>query len=280
MGDNKAFLPIDSKVEKPNNPSYDKGIRRLLQDVYTNQSIIAQGIEPVKPKVVSGENTGKAIEHYNPTKLNEEITIDFNNSKLYPGCLPNDKDIHKVNLSMSDKGQTKDVDQWFANHKIPFNQNNCHYYVDKFLNLNYKPGFVTQGLNTLSQAFKHENIGSPFPTDNTLQKYDYHIYQHAFLLKDIKLQPGDIVCVIDPSKPDGQKEVHSAIVIGHDSHNNAILRQKLNESDPVVDMTAQHFDELELGNNEYGINKQVKIYRKQHDGLELSNKKQVKIYQK
>ena len=263
MGDKNPFFNSGvNGIEKPNKPSCNKWhfSRPFLQEAYKNQSILAQAIKPVNPVEINEHNTSEAVKPYEKATQTGDVKthqIELNDSKLHTGCFPNDKDIHRVNLSMSDNLPTKDVDQLLA--KIPFNQYNCHYYVDKFLNLNYEPGFVTQGLNALSQAVYHENIGSPFSTDNTLLHYDYKIYQHAFALKNIKLQPGDIVCVIDPSKPRGQQEVHSAIVIGYDSHNNAILRQKLNESDPVVDMAAQHFDDKELGSN-----KQVKIYRKQH----------------
>ncbi len=122
MGDNRSFLPVDNKVEKPNNSSCGKVSGRLAQEAYSVKLILAQAVKPVNP----GEHKANQPEKRSDGKAGKtgDVTtesakpeiIDFNDSKKYPGCLPNDKEVHKVNLSASDNVPTKGVYHCLAGH--------------------------------------------------------------------------------------------------------------------------------------------------------------------
>lgn len=122
MGDNRSFLPFDNKVEKPNNSSCGKVSGRFVQEAYSVKPILAQAVKPVNPSEHKANqpekrSDGKAGKTGDVTTepAKPEI-IDFNDSKKYHGCLPNDKEVHKVNLSVSDNVPTKGVYHCLAGH--------------------------------------------------------------------------------------------------------------------------------------------------------------------
>ncbi len=105
-------------------------------------------------------------------------------------------------------------------------------------------------------SFVH--IGATFPQEK-LKAIGFVEIESGTSLASLKktLQPGDIVCCLDELDKIGFHETHTGIVIGTNDNHNIIIRQKLNEISPVVDMTAEHFDKIELSNS----NMLVKVYR-------------------
>ncbi len=154
-------------------------------------------------------------------------------------------------LFLSENLPTSATDKKIA--YMPNNQYNCHEYVSFYINPKYQPSFAR---NILS--FVNMPVGAQFPSNETLKKNGYSIVQTGSSLTDLSLKPGDIICCVDNSQKNGFKEIHSGIVIGCDKNHNLIIRQKLNETDPVVDMNAAYFDKLELGSNKIAV-----IYRKE-----------------
>lgn len=254
MSPKEFNIPKESFNEKSINKPNKLVIDKLRNEAYGN--CIAQNIKTndrVKMPVPESVQSDKSA---------VSKTIDLLDKKTHYGSLPKDNNFFRVNLSESKGLVTSKLDNWLAKNHIADNQYNCHYYTNKYIDPNYKPGPLTNLFNSISQSINHECAGSLFASEKTMLNHGFIKVQIAPSLQESNLKPGDIVCVVDNSKPQAQQEVHSAIVIGIDNHNNIILRQKLNEKDPVVDMTARHFDDLELGNNINGT-MHVEIYRKQ-----------------
>ena len=189
----------------------------------------------------------------------------------YNGIFNNNFNLKIPDLADSNKLPTSNADQLLAH--VQNNQYNCHEYIMYNIDSKHVPGLLRKIL-----SFGNIPLGNLFPSGATLNNFGYIEVTAKDLIipgennidkkvrrtmpitqiENLNLKPGDIVCCIDKSKPVSFQEVHSAVVLGKDGNTQIILGQKLNEQDPVVDMTASYFDQFELGKN-----KTFKIYRKE-----------------
>ncbi len=199
-----------------------------------------------KDELVLSKNDNSALNDKNkPDDKGEHLLPAIK----YRGVLAGFPYIGVVDLAHSQGVITSRIDLGFAS--IPDNKYNCHEYVRQFIEQNY------------DQLPSKISPNSMFPSDRDFAHHNYYPLKPVSNLSGVELQQGDIVCVIDNNA--SAKWTHSGIVIGFEKNNTPIIRQKLTQVDPVVDMTPQGFDLYELKENNNNIpipsTKHVVIYR-------------------
>jgi hypothetical protein len=222
--------------------------RKLLPDCIIvgteNHRLAVMNRSTHKREDITGEMSRIIVDKTQHGRNTHEITYDEYTN------VPNVADkVGKPNLAESKGFVTSVADQILADEKDPYN---CHFYTGTFL-LGHEP---------------HGPLGFPAPKDllwfqeESCKKFGYHtsivITPAQFLSESSKLKDGDIVVVVDPKKQHARREVHSAIVIRSEDEGGLIIRQKFDQTYPVVDLTAEQFRKAYF----YDSQEQVEIWNK------------------
>ncbi len=231
----------ESFYQNLNNKTKPSSLSNFVKEIYVNNDIIAQNNLKKSESNINKQKYVITIPHADCYK-------DINGKKI--------DGMYYVNSHNLEPNVTFKTDLE-ANKEKNLQTYNCHKYTNCFIDIN--AGHQSKPIKRYSQFFLTD---SELTTNGYKQINTFNPTEDISINK-INLMPGDVVCVYDKDylgifpKKIGVPATHSGIVLGYDEHNQVIIRQKLNEVEPIVDMTGDCFKNIELSGN-----KELKIYRK------------------